>query len=128
MAYSCSDFVDDVLNNLLILGHLKKDDIPDDDPEAQATLAIQSVIQASTGEASAKAFFVEMLDSVETLSAVSDEHGPSTVAQLMYLQTAILNGTEIEVYANEAEKLAFVRALPSGERWWKYVSQLPANG
>ena len=48
MAYSCSDFVDDVLNNLLILGHLKKDDIPDDDPEAQATLAIQSVIQAST--------------------------------------------------------------------------------
>jgi hypothetical protein len=128
MAYSCSDFVDDVLNNLVILGLLKKDDIPDDDPEAQATLAIQSVIQASTGAASAKAFFVEMLDSVETLSAVSDEHGPSTLAQLMYLQTAILNGTEIEVYANEAEKLAFVRALPSGERWWKYVSQLPANG
>jgi hypothetical protein len=128
MAYSCSDFVDDVLNNLVILGLLKKDDIPDDDPEAQATLAIQSVIQASTGAASAKAFFVEMLDSVETLSAVSDEHGPSTLAQLMYLQTAILNGTEIELYANEAEKLAFVRALPSGERWWKYVSQLPANG
>ena len=128
MAYSCSDFVDDVLNNLVILGLIKKDDIPEDNPEAQATLANQSVIRASAGAASAKAFFVELLDSVETLSAVSDEHGPSTLAQLMYLQAAILNGSEIELYASEAEKLAFVRALPSGERWWKHVSQLPTNG
>jgi hypothetical protein len=128
MAYSCSDFVDDVLDNLVILGLIKKDDIPDDNPEGQATLAIQSVIRASAGAASAKAFFVELLDSVESLSAVSDEHGPSALAQLMYLQTAILNGTEIELYGSEAEKLAFVRALPSGERWWKHVSQLPTNG
>jgi hypothetical protein len=128
MAYSCSDFVDDVLNNLVILGLIKTDDIPDDNPEGQATLAIESVIRASAGAASAKAFFVELLDSVETLSAVSDEHGPSTLAQLMYLLTAILNGTEIELYANEAEKLVFVRMLPSGERWWKHVSQLPTNG
>ena len=128
MAYSCSDFVDDVLNNLVILGLIKTDDIPDDNPEGQAALAIESVIRASAGAASAKAFFVELLDSVETLGAVSDEHGPSTLAQLMYLLTAILNDTEIELYANEAEKLAFVRALPSGERWWKHVSQLSTNG
>ena len=128
MAYSCSDFVDDVLNTLVIRGLIKRDDIPDDNPETQAALAIASVIRASAGAASAKAFFVELLDSVESLSAVSDEHGPSALAQLMYLQNAILNDTEIELYASEAEKLAFVRMLPSGERWWKHVSQLPTNG
>jgi hypothetical protein len=59
---------------------------------------------------------------------VAEQHGPSTLAQLMYLQTAILKGTQIELYANEAEKLGLVKALPSGERWWKHVSVLPANG
>jgi hypothetical protein len=57
MAYSCSDFVDDVLNSLVVPGLIKKDDIPDDNPEGQATLAIQSVIRASAGAASAKPFF-----------------------------------------------------------------------
>ncbi len=128
MAYSCTDFVDDVLNNLVNLGIVRDADIPDDDPEAQANVVIRSIIETAGGAAAAQAFFVELLDAVETLGAVADQHGVSTLAQLMYLQSAVLKGTQIEVYPNEAERLGFLKELPSGERWWKHVSILPANG
>jgi hypothetical protein len=89
---------------------------------------ISSILEAATGASAAQVFFAELLDSVETLGGVADQHGPSTLAQLLYLQTAILKGTQIELYANEAERLRLVRALPSGERWWKHVTVLPVKG
>jgi hypothetical protein len=128
MAYSCTDFADDVLNSLLDVGLIKATDIPEDDPQAQASLVISSILEATTGASAAQVFFAELLDSVETLGGVADQHGPSTLAQLLYLQTAILKGTQIDLYANEAERLGLVRALPSGERWWKHVSVLPVKG
>lgn len=128
MAYSCTDFADDVLNNLSNIGLIEARDIPQDDPQAQANLVIRSILEATTGTAAAQAFFGELLDSVDSLGGVAEQHGPSTLAQLMYLQTAILKGTQIELFANEAEKLRLVKALPSGERWWKHVLVLPANG
>jgi len=131
MTYSCSDLVDDVTNNLINLGILKEENIPDDSPEGQATLIIQAMVCAANGNASKAAaiqFFDELMPSVETLAGVCDEHSPSILANLMYLQNAILKGSLIELFPNEAEQLAFIRALPSGERWCKHVSQLPANG
>lgn len=131
MTYSCSDLADDVMNNLVNVGLLPARDIPDDSPERQASLMIKAIIGAADGVASKTAatqFFSELMLSVETLGSVCDEHGPSTLTNLMYLQNAILKGSLIELFPNEAEQLAFVRALPSGERWWKHVSQLPANG
>ena len=128
MAYSCTDFADDVLNNLVNLGIVRDADVPEDDPEAQANLVIRTIIETAGGAAAAQAFFGELLDAVETLSAIADQHGVSTLSQLMYLQSAVLKGTQIEVYPDEAERLEFLRALPSGERWWKRVSILPANG
>jgi hypothetical protein len=94
-------------------------------------LIIKAIIDAADGVASKTAatqFFDELMLSVETLGCVCDEHGPSVLANLMYLQNAILKESLIEVFPNEAEQLAFVRDLPSGERWWKHVSPLPANG
>ena len=128
MAYSCTDFADDVINNLVNLGIVRDADVPDDDPEAQANLVFRTIIETAGGAAAAQAFFGELLDAVETLSAIADQHGVSTLSQLMYLQSAVLKGTQIEVYPDEAERLEFLRALPSGERWWKRVSILPANG
>ena len=128
MAYSCTDFADDVLNNLVNLGIVRDADVPDDDPEAQANLVIRTIIETTGGAAAAQVFFGELLDAVETLSAIADQHGVSTLSQLMYLQSAVLKGTQIEVYPNEAERLEFLKALPSGERWWKHVSILPTNG
>lgn len=131
MTYSCSDLADDVMNNLVNVGLLQAQDIPDDSPERQASLMIKAIIGAADGVASKTAatqFFDELLNSVETLSGLCDEQGSSVLAQLMYLQNAILQGTLVELYTNVAEQLALVRALPSGERWWKHVSQLPANG
>jgi len=128
MTYSCTDFADDVLNNLVNLGIVRDADVPDDDPEAQANLVIRTIIETTGGAAAAQVFFGELLDAVETLSAIADQHGVSTLSQLMYLQSAVLKGSQIEVYPNEAERLEFLKALPSGERWWKHVSILPANG
>ena len=128
MTYSCTDFADDVLNNLVNLGIVRDADVPEDDPEAQANLVIRTIIETAGGAAAAQAFFGELLDAVETLSAIADQHGVSALSQLMYLQSAVLKGTQIEVYPNEAERLEFLKALPSGERWWKHVSILPANG
>ena len=122
MAYSCSDVADDVLNSLFDVGIIKATDIPEDDPQAQASLVISSILEATTGASAAQVFFAELLDSVETPGGVVDQHGHPTLARLLYLQTAILKGTQIELYANEAERLRLVRALPSGERWWKHVS------
>jgi hypothetical protein len=131
MTYSCSDLADDVMNNLVNVGLLQAQDIPDDSPERQASLVIKAIIGAADVVASKTAatqFFDELMLSVETLGGVCDEHGSSILANLMYLQNAILKGSLIELFPNEAEQLAFVRALPSGERWWKHVSPLPANG
>ena len=131
MTYSCSDLADDVMNNLVNVGLLQAQDIPDDSPERQASLMIKAIIGAADGVASKTAatqFFDELMLSVETLGCVCDEHGPSILVNLMYLQNAILKGSLIELFPNEADQLAFVRALPSGERWWKHVSPLPANG
>jgi hypothetical protein len=128
MTYSCTDFADDVLNNLVNLGIVRDADVPDDDPEAQANLVIRTIIETAGGAAAAQAFFGELLDAVETLSAIADQHGVSTLSQLMYLQSAVLKGTQIDVYPNEAERLEFLKALPSGERWWKHVSILPTDG
>jgi hypothetical protein len=74
--------------------------------------------------ADAKQFHAELLDGVETLAGISEEHGATALAHVVYLQMAILEGTSIELSSQEAESLAFIRGLPSGERWWKHVTEV----
>jgi hypothetical protein len=81
-----------------------------------------------SGADAAQLFFDELLQSVESIGAIADTYGTPTLAQLMFLQSAILKGTVIKLYPDEAERLSFVLVLPSGGRWWKHVSQLPLNG
>jgi hypothetical protein len=69
----------------------------------------------------ARQFFSELLESLETLSGVAEAHGARTLADLMFLQGAILNGTFIDAYPEESRVIDIVKALPSGDRWLTYV-------
>jgi hypothetical protein len=74
-----------------------------------------------SGKYAAAMFFQELLDSVETLTCIAEEHGSRTLADLMYLQNAILNGVFIDHYPDESKVLDIASALPSGEQWSKFI-------
>lgn len=70
-------------------------------------------------------FMQELLDSVETLTGIAEEHGPRTLADLVHLQSAILSGGFIDHYQDhdESQVLKIVSSLPSGKQWAKYIKQ-----
>lgn len=70
---------------------------------------------------SACLFMKELLDSVESLTAIAEQHGPRTLADLMYLQSAILEGGFIDHYPSESKALELVQHLPSGQRWAQHI-------
>ena len=74
-----------------------------------------------SGKCAADMFFQELLDSVETLSGIAVEHGSRTLADLMYLQNAILKGGFIDHYPGESKVLEIAGALPSSEQWSKFI-------
>ncbi|WP_250538987.1 MULTISPECIES: hypothetical protein [unclassified Caballeronia] len=124
MAYSCTDFVDDVLNDMVIRSWIKPEQYGPDDPQAQCDAVLGAIGDADVSlrlAADAKQFHAELLDAVESLTGVAEQHGPLALANVVYLQTAILKGGVIELTRDEAENFAFVRDLPSGCRWWHSV-------
>ncbi|MCG7400634.1 hypothetical protein [Caballeronia zhejiangensis] len=125
MAYSCTDFVDDVLNDMVIRSWIKPEQYEPDDPQAQCNAVVSAIADADVSlrlAADAKQFHAELLDAVETLTAIAEQHGALALANVVYLQTAILKGGVIDLTRDEAESFAFVRALPSGGRWWRSVN------
>lgn len=69
----------------------------------------------------ANLFMQELLDSVETLSGITEKHGVRTLADLMYLQNAIMNHSFIDHYPRESAVFDIASALPSGDRWAKFI-------
>lgn len=69
----------------------------------------------------AETFMEELQKSVETLTGIAEQHGARTLADLMYLMSAIQ--TDGHIYADSqfsaVEKI--VTALPSGTRWASYM-------
>ena len=63
----------------------------------------------------------ELLDSVESLASIADVHGARTLADLMYLQNAILSGGFIDHYQGESNVMEIAQSLPSGEQWAKFI-------
>jgi hypothetical protein len=84
--------------------------------------AIEPLDEECGKQASSK-FFQELLDSFETLTGIAVEHGSRTLADLMYLQNAILVGGFIDCYSDESKVLEIVSALPSGEQWSKFIKE-----
>ena len=74
------------------------------------------------GHDRARLFMQELLDSVETLTGIAEQHGARTLADLMHLQNAILSGGFIDHYPGESKVLEIARDLPSGEEWSKFIA------
>lgn len=66
-------------------------------------------------------FMDELIDSVESLTVIAEVHGARTLADLMYLQQAILNKGFIDHYPEESFVLDIAKRLPSGAIWSRYV-------
>lgn len=73
------------------------------------------------GTDAAKLFFKELMENVETLTGIADRYGPRTLADVMYLQNAILDGSFIELFPDESAVLDIVDELPSAAIWRKFV-------
>ncbi|TXI25558.1 MAG: hypothetical protein E6Q67_00790 [Roseateles sp.] len=68
-------------------------------------------------------FMVELLDSVETLSEIADQHGVGTLSDLLYLQAAILNASfiDVETDSDRSNVVKVLEGLPSGSEWMEFV-------
>lgn len=80
---------------------------------------------------SARLFWQELLDSVESLTAIADRHGARTLADLFYLQNAILCGGCIDHDPDESSVLEVVRTLFSAAQWERHIKvdyPAPVNG
>ncbi|SAK97571.1 hypothetical protein AWB82_07145 [Caballeronia glebae] len=124
MTYSCTDFADDVLNDMVIRSWIKPEQYGPEDTQAQCDAVLGAIGDADVSPrqaAHAKQFHAELLDAVETLTGIADQHGALALATVVYLQAAILKGGVIELTRNEVDSFAFVRDLPSGGRWWQSV-------
>lgn len=104
------------------------DDGCEDDLTVVSKSKLQALLSAITSQddttSLAKTFMKELLDSVETLTGIAEQHGPRTLADLMYLYSAIVSGGFIDHQEGESKALALVRSLPSGERWMTYVQEI----
>jgi hypothetical protein len=73
-------------------------------------------------------FMRELLSSVETLTGVAEQHGAATLADLMYLHAAIVDGGYIENHPERSAVVKVVRGFASGgERWMKYIKDAPTT-
>jgi hypothetical protein len=91
-------------------------------PNAAVTRAHES------GPDAARRFFHELLMSVETLTGIAEEHGSQTLADLLYLQQAILTGTCIDVGPDTGSNVdAVVGRLPSCARWRAFMTARPVG-
>lgn len=113
------DYSDSLTEAGISAGVFKNDsqfvaDNSEDETTVIRFFAIDPLNQVS-GKLAAATFFQELLDSTESLAGISDDHGLRTLADLMYLQNAILNGGFIDHAPDESKVLEIVSALPSGE-------------
>lgn len=120
MSFSCTDFTDEVLNQLVAIKAISTIDVPSDDPQGQASLAVGAIASLHrAGQASR--FVEELLASVETLGGVAEEHGVEGLAFLFYLQAAIVNGSFVDADEKGAPLIELVKRMPSAGEWVKHI-------
>lgn len=77
--------------------------------------------------AKAKQFYQELIDSVEALTALGETHGIRTMADLLHMQAAILDGTFIDAWP-DSKILDVINGLPSSEQWLMHISEYDDAG
>lgn len=92
------------------------------DEAANDDQVIQSFdVQGADRAQLATKFMDELLESVETLGAIAEQHGVRTLTDLMYMQSSILKDGYIDHHPGESAVLKVVLSLPSSETWLRYV-------
>jgi hypothetical protein len=145
MPYSCADFASNFVNHLFNNGLIPPGVAESDDLEFQATEAMAVISdlverasaspaqatssEKATGAAQRQArstqFMTELLDGHETLTGLGEHQGMHTLADCMYLLSAIQKGTSISVeYPSESQVADVVKSLPSGALWMTYVHEV----
>lgn len=79
------------------------------------------IVKKAQSAHQAALFMQELLDSVESLSAVAELHGAQTLADLLYLQQAILTEGFIDIYPEASCVRELVSGLPSGKLWTTFL-------
>ena len=82
----------------------------------------------NAGAGPAMLFFKELMENVETLTCIADQHGARTLADVMYLQNAVLDGSFIELYPDESAVLKIVDELPSAAIWRQFIQMTAVDG
>lgn len=67
----------------------------------------------------AQLFWQELLMSVESLTAIAEQYGVATLADISYLQNAIFKDSYID--ADTSKVVSVVKELPSAEIWLTYI-------
>jgi hypothetical protein len=126
-----------VLSNLLdeLVGKLPANDAQAPLPMGAATLGaiepslrdkITKVLGAESLRAAlhgpAARFMTEILDGHETVTDIADQYGARTLADVLYLHSAINKKTYIEVFQpTDSRILELVRQLPSADFWQQHI-------
>ena len=70
-------------------------------------------------------FMTELLEANETLTGIAEAQGVRTLADCMYLLSALQKGTSIEVHhPTESQILDVVHSLPSAQAWMGHVDEV----
>jgi len=144
MAYSASDFATSIVNHFFDNGLLSAEAADSDDLKYQA-LAVIAVVNVITDrldeklapetcaqmaktlerQSRSELFMEELLEANETLTDIADSKGTRTLADCMYLLSAIQKGQGIEVhYPTRSEIVNIINQLPSAALWLTYVSEV----
>lgn len=83
---------------------------------------VHQAMGAMAGVRAVTLFNMELMGSVETLSGIADQHGPRTLADIMYLQYAILHDRHIDHDPEDSEILSVIKLLPSAKRWMGFIN------
>lgn len=144
MAYSSSDFASDFVNHLFANNLISAAVAQSDDLELQghaAMGAISIILERANAtvvpatdpapaaalqrQAHAAQFMAELLDAHETLTEIADLQGARTLADCMYMLSALQKGTSIEVHhPSESNILDVIQSLPSAALWLTSVSEV----
>jgi hypothetical protein len=144
MAYSSSDFTADIVNHLFANNLITAAVVDSDDLELQADAAMKAIsapaqrantsLAPAAGPSTAAAlqrqvhaaqFMAELLETHETLTEIAEIQGARTLADCMYMLSALQKGTSIEVHhPSESNILDVIQSLPSAALWLTSVSEV----
>lgn len=82
---------------------------------------VDRITNPNAGRVAAKLFMDELLSVCETLTEMAEIHGARTLADLMYLHSAVLDDSFVEHFHGESALPEVVANLPSARIWTTFI-------